>query len=125
MKSLGYSVHVTNQLVLSHAPCSVAILVDRGLGGTSQVQASEVSYKVVVPFFGGRDDRDALCYWLGCHQTRTRKQWMRLMELEKVIGFMASSDFSTVMVIQQYNPSTDIHPLVMENTYILVDRDIA
>ena len=62
MESLGHSLHVMNQLVLSHAPCSVGILVDRGLGGTSQVQASDVSYKVVVPFFGGRDDREALCY---------------------------------------------------------------
>ena len=45
MESLGHSLHVMNQLVLSHAPCSVGILVDRGLGGTSQVQASDVSYK--------------------------------------------------------------------------------
>ncbi|CAJ1940622.1 unnamed protein product [Sphenostylis stenocarpa] len=53
MESLGHSFHVTNQLVLSHAPCSVGILVDRGLGGTSQVQASDVSYKIVVPFLVG------------------------------------------------------------------------
>jgi len=40
----------------------VGILVDRGLGGTRQVQASDVSYDVVVGFFGGRDDREALAY---------------------------------------------------------------
>lgn len=62
MESLGNSFHSVNQRVLSHAPCSVGILVDRGLGGTTQVTASEVSYKVVVPFFGGRDDREALAY---------------------------------------------------------------
>ncbi|OIV99640.1 hypothetical protein TanjilG_17450 [Lupinus angustifolius] len=62
MESLGPAFHTMNGLVLSHAPCSVGILVDRGLGGISQVQASDVSYNVVVPFFGGRDDREALAY---------------------------------------------------------------
>lgn len=62
MESFGHAFHIMNGLVLSHAPCSVGILVDRGLGGTSQVQASDVSYNVVVAFFGGRDDREALAY---------------------------------------------------------------
>ncbi|KAK7404293.1 hypothetical protein VNO78_05072 [Psophocarpus tetragonolobus] len=62
MESLGHSLHAMNGLVLSHAPCSVGILVDRGLGGTSQVQASDVSYNVAVAFFGGRDDREALAF---------------------------------------------------------------
>ncbi|XP_061340582.1 cation/H(+) antiporter 19-like [Gastrolobium bilobum] len=62
MESLGNSFHVMNGLVLSHAPCSIGILVDRGLGGTSQVQASDVSYNVAVAFFGGCDDREALAY---------------------------------------------------------------
>ncbi|XP_042475441.1 cation/H(+) antiporter 19-like [Macadamia integrifolia] len=64
MESLGQSIHHVNQRVLLHAPCSVGILVDRGLGGTSQVSASEVSFKIVVPFFGGHDDREALAYAL-------------------------------------------------------------
>ncbi|CAL0306920.1 unnamed protein product [Lupinus luteus] len=64
MESLGHAFHQVNKLVLSHAPCSVGILVDRGLGGTSQVQASDLSFKVVVPFFGGSDDREALSYGL-------------------------------------------------------------
>jgi len=62
MESLGNSLRMMNGHVLSHAPCSVGILVDRGLGGKSQVQASDVSYNVVVGFFGGRDDREALAY---------------------------------------------------------------
>ncbi|XVE96008.1 hypothetical protein REPUB_Repub02eG0184600 [Reevesia pubescens] len=62
MESLGHSFHLVNQRVLRHAPCSVVILIDRGLGGTTQVVASEVSYSVVVPFFGGQDDREALAY---------------------------------------------------------------
>ncbi|XP_043715774.1 cation/H(+) antiporter 19-like [Telopea speciosissima] len=64
MESLGHSIHNVNQLVLTHAPCSVGILVDRGLGGTSQVSASDVSFSIVVPFFGGHDDREALAYAL-------------------------------------------------------------
>ncbi|KAF3456475.1 hypothetical protein FNV43_RR01125 [Rhamnella rubrinervis] len=62
MESLGHSFQAVNERVLRHAPCSVAILVDRGLGGTTQISASDVSYTVVVPFFGGYDDREALAY---------------------------------------------------------------
>ncbi|CAL9179604.1 unnamed protein product, partial [Musa hybrid cultivar] len=62
LESVGHPYHLINQRVLRHAPCSVAIVVDRGLGGTSQVSSSEVSYTVVVLFFGGPDDREALSY---------------------------------------------------------------
>ncbi|XP_045814428.1 cation/H(+) antiporter 18-like [Trifolium pratense] len=51
-----------NKRVLEHAPCSVGIFVDRGLGGTCHVSASNVSYCVSVLFFGGGDDREALAY---------------------------------------------------------------
>ncbi|KAI4364531.1 hypothetical protein MLD38_020608 [Melastoma candidum] len=60
MESLGHSFQLVNQRILRHASCSVGIFVDRGLGGTSQVSASNVSYRIVLPFFGGRDDREAL-----------------------------------------------------------------
>lgn len=226
MESLGHSFHVINELVLSHAPCSVGILVDRGLGGTSQVQASELSLQVVVPFFGGRDDNEALSYAMrmaehpgiiltvvkfvavpgktlafgaklvgvtsdknqkvaieeldgsshdGNKQQQDEQLWNELLsassnnnesikyeerlveskgdietalkemsrsnlivvgrmppvapltnrsdcpELGPVGSYMASCDFSTtasVLVIQQYNPTTDIHPLVMEESDI-------
>jgi Kef-type K+ transport system membrane component KefB len=62
MESLGDQYQHINQRVLHHAPCSVAILVDRGLGGSAQVAASDVSYTIAVIFFGGRDDREALAY---------------------------------------------------------------
>ncbi|KZV31524.1 cation/H(+) antiporter 18-like [Dorcoceras hygrometricum] len=51
-----------NRRVLEHAPCSVAILVDHGLGGLSHVSASNVAYVVTVLFFGGQDDRESLSY---------------------------------------------------------------
>ncbi|KAK1279106.1 Cation/H(+) antiporter 19 [Acorus gramineus] len=64
MESLGHGFRHTNREVLRYAPCSVAILVDRGFGGAAQVSSSDVSYEVVVLFFGGRDDREALAYAL-------------------------------------------------------------
>ncbi|MCL7046373.1 hypothetical protein MKW94_023575 [Papaver nudicaule] len=51
-----------NHRVLQNAPCSVGILVDRSLGGASQVSARDVSSSITVIFFGGRDDREALAY---------------------------------------------------------------
>eukprot|EP00850_Spirogloea_muscicola_P018725 SM000175S03272 [mRNA] locus=s175:68084:73087:+ [translate_table: standard] len=49
-----------NQKVLHHAPCSVGILVDRNFGGSAQLQPARVAKKVLVLFFGGPDDREAL-----------------------------------------------------------------
>ena len=51
-----------NRGVLEHAPCSVGILVDRGLGGSTHVSASNVCSTITVLFFGGSDDREALAY---------------------------------------------------------------
>ncbi|GAB4828070.1 hypothetical protein Ancab_034985 [Ancistrocladus abbreviatus] len=51
-----------NRKVLRAAPCSVAILVDRGLGSTYKVSRSHVSLNVAVIFIGGKDDREALAY---------------------------------------------------------------
>ncbi|OWM85265.1 cation/H(+) antiporter 18-like [Punica granatum] len=51
-----------NKRVLEHAPCSVGIIVDRGLGGSSHVSASNLSSTVTMLFFGGQDDREALAY---------------------------------------------------------------
>ncbi|CAD5183134.1 unnamed protein product [Musa acuminata subsp. malaccensis] len=61
-ESIGHAYHLVNQRVLRHAPCSVAILVDRGLGGTTKITSNEVSYTVAVLFFGGPDDREVLAY---------------------------------------------------------------
>ncbi|KAH0646510.1 hypothetical protein KY284_034394 [Solanum tuberosum] len=51
-----------NRRVLQYAPCSVGILVDRGLGGASHVSASNVDFQVTILFFGGHDDRETLAY---------------------------------------------------------------
>ncbi|KAG9453717.1 hypothetical protein H6P81_006621 [Aristolochia fimbriata] len=51
-----------NRKVLRHAPCSVGILVDRGLVGSNLTVSSLESFQVVVVFIGGPDDREALSY---------------------------------------------------------------
>ena len=51
-----------NQYVLANAPCSVEILVDKGLSGSNHLAGNQVSHHVAVLFFGGPDDREALCY---------------------------------------------------------------
>uniref|UniRef100_A0A5B7AK09 Putative Cation/H+ exchanger 18 n=1 Tax=Davidia involucrata TaxID=16924 RepID=A0A5B7AK09_DAVIN len=53
-----------NRRVLEHAPCSVGILIDRGLGGTTHITASNVRSVITVLFFGGHDDREALAHGL-------------------------------------------------------------
>ncbi|AEE34204.1 cation/H+ exchanger 16 [Arabidopsis thaliana] len=54
-----------NKRVLENSPCSVGILVDRGLGdNNSPVASSNFSLSVNVLFFGGCDDREALVYGL-------------------------------------------------------------
>ncbi|KAK8986819.1 hypothetical protein V6N11_037745 [Hibiscus sabdariffa] len=53
---------LVNKRVLEQAPCSVGILVDRGLGGTTHISANDVDSVITVLFFGGHDDREALAY---------------------------------------------------------------
>ncbi|KAL6555129.1 hypothetical protein OROGR_006387 [Orobanche gracilis] len=50
-----------NRRVLEHALCSVGF-VDRGLGGTAYVAASNVDYTITTLFFGGHDDHEAIYY---------------------------------------------------------------
>ncbi|BBN70358.1 cation/hydrogen exchanger 15 [Prunus dulcis] len=62
MEAMNPAFRTMNQNVLANAPCSVGILVDRGLNGSNRLAANQVSHHVVVLFFGGPDDREALSY---------------------------------------------------------------
>ncbi|WCJ37822.1 cation/hydrogen exchanger 15 [Euphorbia peplus] len=62
MEATNPAFRMVNQNVLANAPCSVGILVDRGLNGSSRVAATQLSHNIVVLFFGGPDDREALSY---------------------------------------------------------------
>ncbi|KDP43491.1 hypothetical protein JCGZ_16778 [Jatropha curcas] len=51
-----------NRKMLRNAPCSVGILVDRGLGLAENISTMARSFLVAVIFIGGKDDREALAY---------------------------------------------------------------
>ncbi|CAA0168791.1 unnamed protein product [Arabidopsis thaliana] len=61
----GNSSHAEiNQNVLSHAPCSVGILVDRGMAmvRSESFRGESMKREVAMLFVGGPDDREALSY---------------------------------------------------------------
>ncbi|KAJ6394058.1 hypothetical protein OIU77_023317 [Salix suchowensis] len=64
MENMGHGWRGVNRRVLKEAPCSVAVLVDRGFGNGSQKPGpntnTDVTQKVCIVFFGGPDDREAL-----------------------------------------------------------------
>ncbi|GAB2230133.1 hypothetical protein Droror1_Dr00014390 [Drosera rotundifolia] len=61
MESIGRGWRVVNQRVMKHAQCSVAVLVDRGLGNNVNEKVTGDSVKhICMAFFGGPDDREAL-----------------------------------------------------------------
>ncbi|MCL7051309.1 hypothetical protein MKW94_015382 [Papaver nudicaule] len=62
MEATNPAFRTVNQNVLANAPCSVGILVDRGLGVSARAASSHVTHNVAVLFFGGPDDREALAY---------------------------------------------------------------
>lgn len=59
----SYAYRHLNRNILDKAPCSVRILIDRGNTKKSRYAITVPSlYRVVVLFFGGADDREALSY---------------------------------------------------------------
>ncbi|CAL9097281.1 unnamed protein product [Musa acuminata var. zebrina] len=60
VENAGPGRRAVNQRVMREAPCSVAVLVDRGFSGGRQVGSAEVAREICVVFFGGPDDREAL-----------------------------------------------------------------
>ncbi|KAK6781900.1 hypothetical protein RDI58_019696 [Solanum bulbocastanum] len=59
MEDVNPEIRAVNEGVLANAPCSVGILIDRGLSETS-----DYAKNIVLLFFGGADDREALAYAL-------------------------------------------------------------
>ncbi|XVF16998.1 hypothetical protein REPUB_Repub10bG0079300 [Reevesia pubescens] len=80
METTNPSFRTVNQNLLANAPCSVGILVDRGLSGSTRLAANEMSHHVVVLFFGGPDDREALAYgWRMSEQPATSLTVLRFV----------------------------------------------
>lgn len=64
LETTRHEYRIVNRKVLEHASCSVGILLDRGLGGSSHISASSLSSIITILFFGGPDDREAVAYGL-------------------------------------------------------------
>ncbi|KAA8539525.1 hypothetical protein F0562_026217 [Nyssa sinensis] len=61
--SVNRAIHAMNIKVLDRAPCSVGILIDRGiLTGSMSNLNSQSEYQVAVIYIGGSDDIEALYY---------------------------------------------------------------
>ncbi|KAH6763304.1 cation/H+ exchanger 18 [Perilla frutescens var. hirtella] len=91
-----------NRRVLEHAPCSVGILVDRGLGGPSHVPASNVNYTVTALFFGGHDDREALSYGaLMAEHTGIRLNVVRFIVDSKAATHSVCLDMNDQSVLEE------------------------
>ncbi|TVU19959.1 hypothetical protein EJB05_36143 [Eragrostis curvula] len=60
MEPINASLRGFNESILAAAPCSVGILVDRGLSAAAARMASV--HHVALLFFGGPDDREGLAY---------------------------------------------------------------
>ncbi|WOL16850.1 hypothetical protein Cni_G25638 [Canna indica] len=57
------AIRSVNQSVLANPPCTIGILVDRGLNRTGRFTVGQqMSHNVAMLFFGGPDDREALTY---------------------------------------------------------------
>ncbi|KAI3864333.1 hypothetical protein MKX03_026906 [Papaver bracteatum] len=63
MDGVKHGFRYVNRKVLRQAPCSVGVLVDRGLGRIQKRSAPTAArIEVAVVFIGGKDDREALYY---------------------------------------------------------------
>ncbi|XP_047053801.1 cation/H(+) antiporter 15-like [Lolium rigidum] len=60
LEPINPSIRGFNESLLSTSPCSVAILVDRGLSAAAARMTDE--HSLVLFFFGGPDDREGLAY---------------------------------------------------------------
>ncbi|XP_058778341.1 cation/H(+) antiporter 15-like isoform X2 [Vicia villosa] len=75
------ALRMVNHNLLQSAPCSVAILVDRGLNGSNRLTSYKSSHKVAVLFFGGSDDREALSYgWRMSRHPRVKLTVMHFIQ---------------------------------------------
>jgi hypothetical protein len=108
METTNMAFRTINQNVLANAPCSVGILVDRGLSGSNRLASNQTSHHVAVIFFGGPDDREALCYgWRMLEHTGISLTLMRFVPGEQV---------SRPVQQQQYGSNSDEPSVVTVET---------
>ncbi|KAI3427459.1 Na_H_Exchanger domain-containing protein [Psidium guajava] len=92
MEATNPAFRMINQNVLANSPCSVGILVDRGLNGSTRLAANQVAHHIAVLFFGGADDREALAYgWRMSEHPGINLMVMRFVPGEEAIDTTARS----------------------------------
>ncbi|KAK6945882.1 Cation/H+ exchanger [Dillenia turbinata] len=96
MEATNPQFRMVNQNVLANAPCSVGILVDKGLSATARVSACQISHHIAMLFFGGPDDREALSYaWRMSEHPGISLTVMRFIPGEHVVEPSMESSTST------------------------------
>lgn len=99
MEDIDPSIRSVNEGVLANAPCSVGILVDRGMA-----ESRDHAQNIAVLFFGGPDDREALAY-----------AWRMVEETDSVltvVRFISSTDemeMDKEMAMETLEPSDRNH----------------
>ena len=86
MSSSKYKLKMVNDNILKNAPCSVALVVERGfLKVSKSIETNLYSFQIAVVFIGGEDDREAM--FIGARMaghTNINLTMIRVLESEKV-----------------------------------------
>ncbi|KAA8532042.1 hypothetical protein F0562_006816 [Nyssa sinensis] len=123
MESSKDGIRTTNQKVLRHAHCSVAVVVDRGLTGASQLASgSESLQHVAILFFGGPDDREALGFSrrLGMHHhiNLTVIRFLPASLKDHNVGVnVAHKEDDVLMAISDHNSENEADTTVLTDFY--------
>nr|XP_016506927.1 PREDICTED: cation/H(+) antiporter 15-like [Nicotiana tabacum] len=104
----SYAYRHLNKNVLEKAPCSVGILINRGSTKKSRYAITVPSlYRVVVLFFGGADDREALSYAerMSGHPSvqMTLIRFTRSSSSENIVGGTERSKVLDTQILSEFN----------------------
>ncbi|XP_016506927.2 cation/H(+) antiporter 15-like [Nicotiana tabacum] len=104
----SYAYRHLNKNVLEKAPCSVGILINRGSTKKSRYAITVPSlYRVVVLFFGGADDREALSYTerMSGHPSvqMTLIRFTRSSSSENIVGGTERSKVLDTQILSEFN----------------------
>ncbi|KAL3818209.1 hypothetical protein ACJIZ3_004114 [Penstemon smallii] len=109
MEATNPAFRTINQNVLANAPCSVGILVDRGLNGSMRLAANQIAHHITVLFFGGADDREALAYaWRMCERPGINLTVMRFVPGDNVLETTEMATARNISGREILTVSTDI-----------------
>ncbi|KAH7285783.1 hypothetical protein KP509_33G045800 [Ceratopteris richardii] len=86
IENLNPEFRAVGQKVMRNAPCSVGVLVDRGLWGEDQLHETTIPHKVAVLFFGGADDREALAFGVKLAEHPNVTLWILRFVLQQDMG---------------------------------------